>query len=132
MQATPMFAVHTFLLEQYLHPSIEDANPRSGDYAVDGGAFWGDTALWLAERCGPDGLITAFEMGPANARVLEPSRPPRQSRWRAWCHAVRGAAGFRAMRFRELKTLRKSFAGASFVATGRVGIQKTSGMAALL
>lgn len=71
VQATPMFAVHTFLLEQYLHPSIEDANPRSGDCAVDGGAFWGDTALWLAERCGPDGLITAFEMDPANARVLE-------------------------------------------------------------
>ena len=69
--AAPAFATQTFVLEQYLHPAITAANVGSGDHAVDGGAFWGDTALWLADRCGPSGRVTAFEMDPASLPVLE-------------------------------------------------------------
>jgi FkbM family methyltransferase len=68
--AAPMFAVHTFLLEQYRHPTIPEANVRAGDVAVDGGAFWGDTSLWLAGQVGPTGSVVAFEPDPAHLPVL--------------------------------------------------------------
>jgi FkbM family methyltransferase len=71
VRAAPMFATHTFVLEQYRHPAIDEANVRPGDHVVDGGAFWGDTALWLAEQCAPGGRVTAFEMDPASLPVLE-------------------------------------------------------------
>jgi FkbM family methyltransferase len=67
----PMFVIHTFLLEQYRHPEIEAANVRAGDTVVDGGAYWGDTALWLAEQCAPDGRVVAFEPDPDAVPVLE-------------------------------------------------------------
>lgn len=71
VHALPMFAIQTFLLEQYRHPEIEAANVRPGDLVVDGGAFWGDTMLWLAERSSPGGRVVAFEPDRANADVLE-------------------------------------------------------------
>lgn len=69
--AAPMFAVHTFLLEQYRHPELEEANVRAGDVVVDGGAFWGDTALWLADQAGPDGRVVVFEPDPSARGILE-------------------------------------------------------------
>ena len=71
VHALPMFAIHTFLLEQYRHPEFGAANVRPGDLVVDGGSFWGDTALWLAEQCGERGRVIAFEPDRANAPVLE-------------------------------------------------------------
>lgn len=70
VDASPMFAIHTFVLEQYRHPSIDEAGPRAGDHAIDGGAYTGETALWLAERCGPEGTVTAFEVDPSSLPVL--------------------------------------------------------------
>ena len=70
-EAKPLFAVPTFLLEQYRHATIPEAGPHEGDHAIDGGAYWGDTALWLAAHCGPDGVVTAFEIDPANLPTLE-------------------------------------------------------------
>jgi FkbM family methyltransferase len=71
VRAYGAFAIQTFVLEQYRHPDLPAANVRPGDHVVDGGAFWGDTALWLAEQCAPDGVVHAFEMDPANHPVLE-------------------------------------------------------------
>lgn len=68
--AAPMFAIHTFLLEQYRHPDFAKANVREGDVVVDGGAFWGDTALWLADHAGAEGRVVAFEPDPAARAVL--------------------------------------------------------------
>ena len=70
VDAEPMFAIHTFVLEQYRHPSIAEAGPRAGDHAIDGGAYSGETALWLAERCGPEGSVTAFEVDSSSLPVL--------------------------------------------------------------
>jgi FkbM family methyltransferase len=69
--AAPMFAVHTFLLEQYRHPEIGEANVRPGDVVVDGGAFWGDTALWLAAEAGPEGRVVACEPDPTAREIFE-------------------------------------------------------------
>ena len=69
--SAPMFLIHTFLLEQYRHPDIQQANPREGDIAVDGGAFTGDTALWLAEQVGAEGRVLAFEPDPDSRSVLD-------------------------------------------------------------
>jgi FkbM family methyltransferase len=69
--SAPMFAIGTFVLEQYRHPQIESANVRSGDVVIDGGAFWGDTALWFADQIGASGRVIAFEPDPVNRSVLE-------------------------------------------------------------
>ncbi len=65
-----LYAIQTFLLEQYRHPAIEAANVRPGDHVVDGGAFWGDTALWFAEQVGDEGHVVAFEADPTHVPLL--------------------------------------------------------------
>jgi FkbM family methyltransferase len=63
--------VQTFLLEQYRWPGPPAIAARSGDIVVDGGACWGDTALYFATRVGPEGRVISFEFEPANVGLLE-------------------------------------------------------------
>jgi FkbM family methyltransferase len=57
--------------------------PRPGDVAVDGGACYGDTALWLAHRVGPAGRVLSLEFMPAHVEIfranlaLNPELAPR-------------------------------------------------------
>ncbi|HYD40128.1 MAG TPA: FkbM family methyltransferase [Anaeromyxobacter sp.] len=44
--------------------------PRPGDVVIDGGACYGDTALWLAHRTGPAGRVFAFEFMPAHVEIF--------------------------------------------------------------
>jgi FkbM family methyltransferase len=44
--------------------------PRPGDVVIDGGACYGDTALWLAHRIGPAGRVYGFEFMPAHLEVF--------------------------------------------------------------
>jgi FkbM family methyltransferase len=75
----------TFLLEQYAcrrapWPNID---VREGDVVVDGGACWGDTALYFADRVGAGGKVYAFEFMPDNIALfreniaLNPALAPR-------------------------------------------------------
>lgn len=63
-------AVETFALEQYCCRRAGIA-PKPGDHVIDGGACWGDTALFFAACTGPTGSVTAFEFVPENLAVLE-------------------------------------------------------------
>jgi len=42
-----------------------------GDTVVDGGAGWGETALYFADAVGQTGRVLTFEFGPDNLRLLE-------------------------------------------------------------
>jgi FkbM family methyltransferase len=56
-----------FLLGQYrLERSDVFVGVQPGDVVIDGGACWGDTAVYFAHLAGPTGRVVAFEFDPAN------------------------------------------------------------------
>ena len=69
LHAHMLNVLDTFLLEQYAcrRASIE---VREGDIVIDGGACWGDTALYFADRAGTTGKVFAFEFLPENLALL--------------------------------------------------------------
>ena len=60
----------TFQLQQYASPGHPEAWPAPGDVAIDAGGCFGETALWLADRVGPDGHVQTLEFAPANLAIL--------------------------------------------------------------
>lgn len=71
LEVHPIAILHTFLLDQYRCSIMPEANVRSGDVVIDGGACWGDTALYFAERVGAHGQVVGFEFDAENIRLLE-------------------------------------------------------------
>ncbi len=61
----------TFQLQQYASPEHPEAWPAPGDVAIDAGGCFGETALWLADRVGPDGQVQTLEFAPANLAILQ-------------------------------------------------------------
>jgi FkbM family methyltransferase len=63
--------VSVFLLDQYSYRSAHDqVAAATGDVVIDGGACWGDTALYLACLVGPAGKIYSFEFDPQNLEIM--------------------------------------------------------------
>lgn len=61
-----------FGLKQYEYsrgPVLCKVDP--GDYVIDGGSCFGDTALYFANQAGPKGKVFAFEFIPDNLRILQ-------------------------------------------------------------
>jgi FkbM family methyltransferase len=60
-----------FILKQYEYGK---RNPKiraeEGDYVIDGGGCWGDTALYFAHQVGEQGKVFAFEFTPENLKIL--------------------------------------------------------------
>ena len=68
---TPMGAHHQFVLEQYRCRSHDgDIAVEAGDYVIDAGACWGDTALYFAYRSKPDGRVLSYEFIPDNLEIM--------------------------------------------------------------
>ena len=68
----PLPLASTFVLGQYAYrDAAVEARPRPGDVALDVGACWGDTALFLATAVGPQGRVIGFEPTPANRDILD-------------------------------------------------------------
>jgi FkbM family methyltransferase len=42
---------------------------KTGDFAIDAGGCWGDTALYFAHKTGPSGRVASFEFLPANLSI---------------------------------------------------------------
>jgi FkbM family methyltransferase len=61
----------TFLLEQYRY---EKGGVRvaaeAGDFVVDAGGCWVDSALYFADRVGAEGRVFCFEFLPANLAIM--------------------------------------------------------------
>jgi len=68
----PWGAYVQFVLEQYRCRRNDGADiaVESGDYVIDAGACWGDTALYFAHRSQPNGKVFSFEFMPENLEVL--------------------------------------------------------------
>lgn len=62
----------TFLLEQYAYrtESVQIA-AEDGDYIIDGGGCWGDTALYFSSIAGDTGKVFSFEFVPSNIALLQ-------------------------------------------------------------
>lgn len=59
----------TFEVEQYRYFNGNVViEARNGDIVVDGGGYVGDSALYFANRVGPQGCVFAFEFIPNNVR----------------------------------------------------------------
>jgi FkbM family methyltransferase len=62
----------TFLLEQYAYRRSGVAiEAKPGDVAIDGGACWGDTMLYLADKVGNSGQVWAFEFIDRHLEILD-------------------------------------------------------------
>lgn len=67
------FGVYTlFVAGQYQYSGADDTvGCNAGDYVIDAGACWGETALEFARRTGASGRVFAFEFVPSNLTILE-------------------------------------------------------------
>ena len=71
LNCQPVTIDHVFMLEQYAYSAGgTNVGTKPGDVVIDGGACWGDTALYFAERVGPSGHVHAFEFSPASLEVM--------------------------------------------------------------
>ncbi|MCA1632232.1 MAG: FkbM family methyltransferase [Acidobacteria bacterium] len=62
----------TFMLKQYEYGKRNPAiKAEEGDYVIDGGGCWGDTALYFAHAVGARGKVYTFEFTPENMEVME-------------------------------------------------------------
>lgn len=59
-----------FALEQYRYQRSVKIEAAAGDTVLDGGACWGDSALYFAQRATANGQVFAFEFIPDNLRIL--------------------------------------------------------------
>jgi len=80
----PLGAMNTFVLKQYAYSRRRPAiTARPGDYVIDGGGCYGDTALFFANEVGEHGRVFSFEFAPANLALhhrnvdLNPELSPR-------------------------------------------------------
>ena len=68
----PSGVMITFILKQYeygkTNPTIK---VRSGDYVIDAGGCWGDTALYFAHNVGSLGQVYSFEFTPENLDIFQ-------------------------------------------------------------
>lgn len=67
----PAGAVDMFVLKQYEYrKKTPEIKAQNGDYVIDGGGCWGDTALYFAHMVGEQGRVFTFEFVPENLGVL--------------------------------------------------------------
>lgn len=61
-----------FVVEQYAYnvEAEEVVKVEEGDYVIDAGACWADTALYFAEKAGPNGKVFSFEFIPGNIKIF--------------------------------------------------------------
>ena len=61
----------TFFLKQYEYRKMTPTvKANEGDYVIDAGACWGDTALYFAHNVGAQGKVFSFEFSPENLEVF--------------------------------------------------------------
>ncbi len=60
-----------FILKQYEYQGKSiHVKAQPGDYVIDGGGCWGDTALYFADKAGEQGKVFTFEFIPGNLNIL--------------------------------------------------------------
>ncbi|MDB5122970.1 MAG: hypothetical protein JWP94_1099 [Mucilaginibacter sp.] len=60
-----------FILKQYEYKTSDNIiKAKNGDYVIDAGGCWGDTALYFANEVGDKGKVFTYEFIPSNLAVL--------------------------------------------------------------
>jgi FkbM family methyltransferase len=68
----PEGVVNTFILKQYEYGKTTPLiKAQPGDFVIDAGGCWGDTALYFAHETGPEGRVVTFEFAPENVEILK-------------------------------------------------------------
>ena len=62
--------IQSFELEQYVCTGNPEVAARPGDVIIDGGGFWGETALYFAHIAGEEGRVVSFEFEPSNLAAV--------------------------------------------------------------
>jgi FkbM family methyltransferase len=71
LHAHPLNIACTFMLEQYCYQNHgESIQAEQGDFVIDAGGCWGDTALYFAHKVGKDGKVFCFEFSESNLTIL--------------------------------------------------------------
>lgn len=61
-----------FILEQYAYREKEiNICAKEGDYVIDAGGCWGDTALYFASKVKENGKVFSFEFIPQNIEIFK-------------------------------------------------------------
>jgi FkbM family methyltransferase len=67
--------VSDFIIKQYEYNKGKTIiKAEKGDFVIDGGGCWGDTALYFANEVGADGKVYSFEFIPKNIGIFEKNR----------------------------------------------------------
>ena len=67
----PAGVMATFILKQYEYRKrTPEIKAQEGDYVIDGGGCWGDTALYFAHEVGEQGKVFTFEFASDNLKVF--------------------------------------------------------------
>jgi FkbM family methyltransferase len=68
----PSGVMAAFILKQYEYQKIKpEVRAEAGDYVIDGGGCWGDTALYFAHTVGAEGRVFSFEFAPDSLDVFQ-------------------------------------------------------------
>lgn len=63
---------HSFILRHYdLIRGAVRIKAEAGDYVIDAGGCWGDTALYFANEVGDKGKVYVFEFVPDNLKIMQ-------------------------------------------------------------
>jgi FkbM family methyltransferase len=69
---TPGGILADFVIKQYeYNKNGTIIKTEKGDYVIDGGGCWADTALYFANEVGRDGKVFSFEFIPNNIKIFE-------------------------------------------------------------
>jgi FkbM family methyltransferase len=70
--STPDGILITFILRQYEYQKKKPGVlAQRGDYVIDAGGGWGDTALYFAHQVESDGRVYTFEFIPSNVEIIK-------------------------------------------------------------
>jgi FkbM family methyltransferase len=70
LETNDVSAIEVFRLNQYRWEGDPAISVAPGDVIIDGGACWGDTALYFAAEAKRDARILAFELSQSNIEIL--------------------------------------------------------------
>lgn len=65
----PSAVFHVFINKIYYYKN-ESLGVKNGDYVIDAGACWGDTALYFANSAGENGKVFSFKFLPENINIF--------------------------------------------------------------
>jgi hypothetical protein len=70
LYSRPASITTTFMQHQYAYSKISSIKVQKGDYVIDAGGCWGDTALSFAHEVGACGRVYSFEFVPENLEII--------------------------------------------------------------